>query len=321
VASLEHGRPILNGYSGQRPAFYPALVETMNGFPAADALLALRDLGVQFVVTQTPLAATAPLVERVRLNDGVVYELAWTPEIEAALMSATTLVPPDAGPAPFKSGETARYQVRWLGGPMTIPAGEVTLSAEPNSDGGFRFTVRATTADWVRRFYSADDVLETIVTTLLLPVSHRQELNEGHRHQRRTVLFEPENRRLQLTTGQGGDRVTLPLSPSARDPISAFYYVRTLPLAPGYLLRLPLTDLGRSSFLDVFVGSEETITIDGRPQPALEIRPRITNRVQRTTPLQITLWLSRDERKIPLAVEVRAAFGAVRVELSDYRDR
>src|SRR5262249_22067768 len=37
VASLEHRRPIVNGYSGQRPTFYDSLVQTMSGFPSADA--------------------------------------------------------------------------------------------------------------------------------------------------------------------------------------------------------------------------------------------------------------------------------------------
>ena len=33
VDSLQHGRPIVNGYSGQRPSFYPALVDVLSTFP------------------------------------------------------------------------------------------------------------------------------------------------------------------------------------------------------------------------------------------------------------------------------------------------
>ena len=54
VQSLEHRRPIVNGYSGQRPAFYGPLVDAINTFPSADALAALHDSGVRFVVTPAP---------------------------------------------------------------------------------------------------------------------------------------------------------------------------------------------------------------------------------------------------------------------------
>ncbi len=65
VESLEHRRPIVNGYSGQRPAFYSALVDTLHDFPSADALWSLKDLDVRFIVTSEPIAAPSPaLVER-----------------------------------------------------------------------------------------------------------------------------------------------------------------------------------------------------------------------------------------------------------------
>src|SRR5439155_16896735 len=57
VQSLEHRRPIVNGYSGQQPAFYRPLVESINAFPSNEALLALRDSTVRFVVTPAPIAA------------------------------------------------------------------------------------------------------------------------------------------------------------------------------------------------------------------------------------------------------------------------
>src|SRR5581483_8317472 len=72
VQSLEHRRPIANGYSGQRPSFYQPLAEALNTFPAADALMALRDSGIRFVVTPAPVSAEPPVVERARFADGVI---------------------------------------------------------------------------------------------------------------------------------------------------------------------------------------------------------------------------------------------------------
>jgi len=50
VNSTGHWRPMLNGYSGFRPASYEKSYETMRAFPSDAALLALHELGVTDVV-------------------------------------------------------------------------------------------------------------------------------------------------------------------------------------------------------------------------------------------------------------------------------
>ncbi|HQZ39017.1 MAG TPA: hypothetical protein PLH72_08245 [Vicinamibacterales bacterium] len=79
VEALQHGRPIVNGYSGQRPSSYSAIVESFSTLPGADGLVMLRELGVRFVVW---------------FGDAVIFEVRWTPESEAALSEAAV------GPAP-----------------------------------------------------------------------------------------------------------------------------------------------------------------------------------------------------------------------------
>ena len=108
VESLEHRRPIVNGYSGQRPAFYRALVDTLPT-SVADALWSLHDLDVRFIVTSEPIAAANPaLVERGNFpgtGEGsprrLIYELIWSDEIEAALGEPVVPEPPPPGPLPF----------------------------------------------------------------------------------------------------------------------------------------------------------------------------------------------------------------------------
>lgn len=50
LASTQHWRPIVNGYSGLVPKSYAMNWPTIQGFPAADAIAALRRLGVTHVV-------------------------------------------------------------------------------------------------------------------------------------------------------------------------------------------------------------------------------------------------------------------------------
>ena len=91
--------------------------------------------------------------------------------------------------------------------------------------------------------------------------SHVETISDGKRRIDRQLEFNFVRREVRMTNG--GASITLPLGADARDPMSALFYVRTLPIAAGAQFSLPLTDNGRRSRLDVTVGGLETIVLDG----------------------------------------------------------
>lgn len=328
VQSLEHGRPIVNGYSGQRPAFFSTIVEGLADFPSPTAFATLHELDVRFVVSAAPVAdagsAASPLVERVRLNEGVVYEVRWSPDAIAALDTvATSVVPPPAGAAPFSDGEVAVYDVFWDGGPLDVTAGTATLSAQAVS-GGWRFEARAATAPWVESFFRARDRFVTITDHHLLPLEQQREIREGRRRLDRTYVFERDRGRIRVgasaAEARADDALTLPLGAAmARDAVSALFYVRTLPLEPGDVVDVPLNEAGTNLVLRVVTGTIETIDLDGRATRALRLDPRVMRRIERRRPLVASVWVSVDERRVPLRVIVDAGFGRVHADLVEYR--
>ena len=153
VEALGHRRPIVNGYSGQRPAFFGGVVDALHTFPSAEAMWMLHDLDVRFVVTprrSTP--AAWPLVERARFarRDGgrrarVIYELAWSEEVEARLGEPATPVPPPPGAVPFAPGERLVYRVTWDAPTGAVEAGDGDLRGRappPRRGGGHRYLRR-----------------------------------------------------------------------------------------------------------------------------------------------------------------------------------
>lgn len=336
VQSLEHGRPIVNGYSGQRPSFYTSLVDALVEPASADARATLKELDVRFVVSPGDLAgagtAASPFVARARLAGSVIYEMVWTPESEAALDEVAIAEPPDPGVPPFAVGEVARYDVQWLNGPLDLTAGQITLSAvapEPRDHGAagevpaWVFEVGVDTAAWVSRFFEARDRFRTAADPALRPLLHQRALREGRRSVDRVYAYDHAGRRVSSGDTPASARqpgaLTLPLPAGARDALTALWYVRTLPLAPGYSVALPLNEAGRNLALTVNVPARETITVDGAPVTALRVEPRFTARVQRRQAIESTLWLSDDARRVPLVVEVAAGFGRLRLKLVDYR--
>lgn len=325
VQSLEHRRPIVNGYSGQRPSFYGPLVEALNTFPSAEALVALRESDVRFVVTPAPVppstdAAASPVVERARFAGGTIYELRWTAESEARLAETVTVVPPPLGPIPFPLDEVARYTVQWGGGGMNLSAGTVSIAVHAPA---YRFVVTAETAPWVARFFEAHDTFTTQTDTTLLPEVHERVQDEGSRHVERAFIFDRAagvvRSAQSLADARGEGAIVLPMAPDARDALAALFYARTLPLREGDRQRIPVNEAGRNVVVDLSVDGRERIRVQGRDVDAWKITPRLERRVEAREQPRATLWLSADARRVPLAIEIDAGFGHVRVELEDYR--
>ena len=225
-----------------------------------------------------------------------------------------------AAPAglPFAERETAHYQMRWLNGPMALPAGDVDLAAERTPD-GYRLELRLRTASWVRALYEALDTFETRTDALLLPLTHRQDLADGRKHLIRTVEFDRRARRVRVTSS-GAPPSTLPLSPSARDPLSTLFLVRTLPLEKGRRQQFIVNGAGREFPLDVSVIGPETVTVNGRQQDAIKLEPHFSTGTDRPE-VRAAVYVSRDARRVPLSLIVATAYGSFAIELVDYQAR
>lgn len=179
------------------------------------------------------------------------------------------------------------------------------------------------TAPWVSRFFEAHDRFRTAADVAIRPLLHQRALREGRRAVDRVYAYDHVGRRVSSGDSPAAARqpgaLTLPLPAGARDALTALWYIRTMPLTPGSTLALPLNEAGRNLALNVTVAAREVITVGGTQVLALRIEPRFVARVQRRQPIESTVWLSDDGRRVPLAIDVAAGFGRVRLKLVDYR--
>ena len=332
VQSLEHKRPIVNGYSGQRPSFFTSFVDALADPVSIQGRAVLKETAVRYVVSPAPIEGAgdlaSPFVERTRVANGVIYELVWTPESIAALDTADVAAPPPPGPLPFSAGEAATYEAQWLSGPLDIPAGTITMTAVADqrpggASPGWVFEARMDTAAWVSRFFEAHDRFETKADAQLTPISHSRSIREGRRAVDSAYVFDHDARRVRsgATIAEAGSAtaLALPLSRGALDTLTALWYIRAMPLEPGHTAVLPVNDGRRGYLVTVRVGNREQIDVDGRSVEAIRVEPRIGASVERRQPIDATFWLSTDARRLPLVAEIAAGFGRIRLKLVNYR--
>jgi hypothetical protein len=322
VEGLGHRRPIVNGYSGQRPPFFGGAVAALSTFPSVEAFWMLHDLDVRYLVTQADIDwQTWPVVERVTIGEPRghvhVYELVWSPEVEARLGEPAAPVPPPPGPVPFAPGERLVYSVTWDGPAGPLEAGDVTFEVEaPPAAGRHRFAVGARTAPWVARFFEADDRFTTTTDDALRPLLHERRIREGRRALDQRVVYDPAARSAQPQHGDGQPSgPPLRVWPEARDAVSALFYLRTIPLEPGNRVTVPIVDGGQHSTLVLEPGAIERIAAGGGTVEARRVQARLEQRVQRRTMPAITLWVEPGGARRLIAADIHAVFGNLRVRL------
>jgi hypothetical protein len=90
-------------------------------------------------------------------------------------------------------------------------------------------------------------------------------------------------------------------------------------LREGERYRFPVNEAGRNLVVELSVEGRDNVRVQGRDVEALRIIPRLQRRVEEREQLKAILWLSNEPPRIPLALDLDAGFGHVRVELESYR--
>ena len=201
---------------------------------------------------------------------------------------------------------------------MDLPAGQAVVGVEagPSAEQPFRFVATAETAAWVSRFFEAKDRFETLAGADLLPTVHRRDLLEGRRALTREAVFDRASGVVRIGAPGDPGAMSFRLSPGTRDVLTAFFYLRTLPLHPGDSVVVPVTDGGRAYTVAVRAVGLERVVIGGRSVNALRVEPSVSERVPRRAPVEVVVWLTPDAVHRVLAADVAAGFGRVRLELT-----
>jgi hypothetical protein len=218
--------------------------------------------------------------------------------------------------APFAPGERLEYEIKW----EFVPAGRAEMQVHHGRLQGrkvYRFVLKAETNSFVSLFYKLREKIESYTDRDLKRSYLYKERNKGSEEKKILVSFDWEDMVAQYSDF-GKKREPVAITPGTYDPLASFYAFRTRELREGASIEFPVTD-GKKHFRGkAAVAAKERIEVNGRELETFKVKPEVNyfgGVFEESEDPSLTIWITADERKIPVKVDVKVAIGSVVAEL------
>jgi hypothetical protein len=239
------------------------------------------------------------------------------PDTSTGKETGTTLAPPLRSAVEFMSAEeeVLAYRISMLG----LPVGSGELTAKQD-EGGVRISLRVTTNVLTSAIYPVDDMVETRLWGSNHIISRIRQREGTFRGEWGFTLFLREKSVFWIDLlKKVSTREPLPSS-DVLDILSGLYYLRNRTLQVGETETLQIFDSNVFTSVPVEVLRREELSLSGVGKVnTLLLHPRlVTEGIFRRTG-EIWIWVTDDERHVPVRMETSVLPGRVTAELVDSR--
>jgi hypothetical protein len=201
-----------------------------------------------------------------------------------------------------------------------IPGGTGTMEVLPFTevDGAqaYHFAMTAKSNSFIDIFYKVRDRYESYADTGMTHSLLYTERKKGSEKRDITVTFDWESEKVQYTNF-GKSRKPISVLPGSFDPLSVYYAFRLVDLEVGKIIEIPVTDGKKSVMGRARVTKRETILVGGREFDTYRIQPYLEHFggvFKKSKKAKLDIWLTADEKKIPVRMRVKVIIGSVTFE-------
>jgi hypothetical protein len=250
--------------------------------------------------------------------------------ISAPLSDSAQVLPvkPEAVPVyqpkyfPFEGGEKAVYRASWNGMFSVATAEILTTPAVIDGREVYNVRVEAKTSralDWIWKM--RDTILSTFDAKALIPSRFSFHQRENSRVINTEARYIESSKRWMVNREQVGKRARVWEfdSQNTFDPLTAVYLARSLEFKPGDRLYFKVFGGRNQYLLEMNVERKERVNLSsGKTVEAFRIIPRLQNITKNGYAERMNeavIWLSADERRIPVKLSSKITFGRVHLEL------
>ena len=223
-----------------------------------------------------------------------------------ALLSAAAS---HAAEIPFL-GETLIYTTSWggiTGGQLTITASkEIQFAERP----AIKIELSALSNAFISKIFLVRDLITSwIDARTLQSIRFEKHTVEGKHVKDERIDFDHQENVARL------EGATVPFQPPVFDSLSSVYYLRTRQLNAGEPIELEMVSGKHAYRLVVDVIGKESVKTPAGVFTAWKVHPKMKEGLLRKEG-DLWLWLTDDDRKIPVVIRSKLHFGTLTARLS-----
>jgi hypothetical protein len=224
---------------------------------------------------------------------------------------------------PFRPGEKLTYDLYW----EFIHAGtallEVTAAEEYEGVSAFHFVMTVKTNSVIDRIYKVRDYIESFTDRpLSRSLMYRKKQEEGKHRRDITVKFDWEKSQAQYSDFGKGQK-PIPIVGGTFDPLSILYAIRLMPLKENTEVETPVSDGKKCVIGKARVLGGQKISVGDRDYQTRILEPDLKDLggiFRKSKGAQVQIWVTEDERRIPVKVTSKVAVGHFVAELKEARN-
>jgi hypothetical protein len=231
------------------------------------------------------------------------------------LLAASPSSPADTPPAP--ANETLQYKIEW----RLVRAGTVNLDWNRSGE-GYQARLQLRSTGLVSMLYKVDSLYQAEMSPELCAIDSLLTANEGSRSRETKVTFDAERgkasyleRDLKKNATVATKEIEIP--PCVLDVMGGLYRLRRMNLPVGKSAEIPISDGKKSVMARIEAQQKESVETPAGNFKAVLYEAFLFNNVLYRRSGRMFIWLTDDERKLPVQIRFRLSFpvGTVTLQL------
>ncbi len=223
---------------------------------------------------------------------------------------------------PFTVGEKLHFDL-YIG---LILAGKATLAVqdivEINGHKTYHCVLKLKSTKGFSKIFFVDDTIETFIDVdKLFPRRYISKIRHGKRHKDHLYELDQDNGIGHFTSFNKGKKIDFQLEQGAQDTLSLIYYIRSLNYRVGDRRLIPVMSNRKNYAVKIFVARKVRKSIyGGRRYDTFELSSKAEFEGSFLQGKKGRMWLSLDERKLPVCIRSSLPVGSMTLALVKVED-
>jgi len=220
---------------------------------------------------------------------------------------------------PFRVGESVTHDVKYLG----ATAGQMVLKVNPfavvNGKKSYNFVIELKSTSFFSKVFAVDDKVQTFVDyDTLVPHVFKLDIRDSGQVKEAQAYYNAETltadyweHRYTEKHGHEEKKLSWSILPYSQNPFSAIFYMRVFKFTVGREYHISVADDEKNVVFKAKAIERAKISTDAGTFPAVRLKAEIYSRGNLAKASDFYLWVSDDDRKYILRIEVKLPFGSI----------